>query len=88
MSTKRIDIPTDKNKWGVKGGQGSYNILLLAYAVLLFAYRDKHYKVCNRNNYAVSWYIINLYKLCQNFVCGKHEQLTYFKPGLNPWGEG
>ena len=35
MSTKRIDIPTDKNKWGVKGGQGSYNILLLAYAVLL-----------------------------------------------------
>ena len=35
MSTKRIHIPTDKNKWGVKGGQGSYNILLLAYAVLL-----------------------------------------------------
>ena len=35
MSTKRIDIPTDKNKWGVQGGQGSYNILLLAYAVLL-----------------------------------------------------
>ena len=35
MSTKRIDIPIDKNKWGVKGGQGSYNILLLAYAVLL-----------------------------------------------------
>ena len=35
MSTKRIDIPTDKNKWGVKGGQDSYNILLLAYAVLL-----------------------------------------------------
>ena len=37
MSTKQIDIPTDKNKWDVKGGQGSYNILLLAYAVLLFA---------------------------------------------------
>ena len=35
MSTKPIDIPTDKNKWGVKGGQGCYNILLLAYAVLL-----------------------------------------------------
>ena len=35
MSTKRTDIPTDKNKWGVKGGQGSYNILLLAYALLL-----------------------------------------------------
>ena len=35
MSTKRIHIPTDKNKWDVKGGQGSYNILLLVYAVLL-----------------------------------------------------
>ena len=35
MSTKRIDIPTDKNKWDVNGDQGSYNILLLAYAMLL-----------------------------------------------------
>ena len=30
-STKRIDIPADKNKWGGKRGQGSCNIWLLAF---------------------------------------------------------
>ena len=59
IARERIDdqlnelISPPTKKWGGKGGQGSCNIWLLAYAVLLFAYRDKPYKICNRNNYAV-----------------------------------